>query len=307
MNYFKKITIFKTCIKTILQLLLIITLFPTEAYCQGTNKAYWVDTADNSRPWRLILKPGENKTIRLKAEVPANKTLKAYSFTLSYDPSIIAVESVDRPLSSEFPPMNINDTKPGSIIFNAFNTKGLKGYTAVSLLDITVRAKLAGDFNFLITVHNFGSDSTDQFNPEPDLMSVFVSPEDVSVIRGDINHDGSVNLIDEILAAQIISGIIIERPIYVQADVNMDYKIGIQEMIYILNNISMPAHIPGDINGDRKTDLTDAVLALQILCNINIDSNIEIFKQADINGDEKIGMEEAVYILGQVSNFTHIK
>jgi hypothetical protein len=54
-----------------------------------------------------------------------------------------------------------------------------------------------------------------------------------------------------------------------------------------------------DINKDRKVDLTDLLLALQITANVAPPSaRPEI---ADINGDMKTGLEEAVYILQFVS------
>ena len=54
----------------------------------------------------------------------------------------------------------------------------------------------------------------------------------------------------------------------------------------------------GDINGDGTLDLTDAILALQIVAGITPNQNI--YKAADINSDEKIGMEEAVYIIEKI-------
>jgi hypothetical protein len=54
----------------------------------------------------------------------------------------------------------------------------------------------------------------------------------------------------------------------------------------------------GDISGDGKVDLSDAILALQLMVGINPAQTI--YKTADVNGDEKIGMEEAVYILKKI-------
>jgi len=52
--------------------------------------------------------------------------------------------------------------------------------------------------------------------------------------------------------------------------------------------------VKGDINGDNKVTLADAVLALQI-CSGAGDSSV--CKEADINGDGKIGIAELIYIL----------
>lgn len=273
---------------------MIIFFLTSSAAARETNGVYWTDL-DGSRPWRIILKPDETYIVCLKAEVPFDKVLNAYSFVLTYDPSVISIISVEKPDDSAFPPMNINSSIQGSIIFNAFNTKGLQGYAVISLLNITIKGKTGGSFNFDIKVNDFGAGSSDQFKPEPDNLSIFVSLDDVKVIPGDINHDGFVDLVDLILAARIMSAVIPERTIYKQADVNLDFKIGIQEMIYILKYIS--EHIPGDVNGDKILDLKDMILVLQVLCSKNTDQ--KVFKEADVNKDGKIGIEEAVYILMQ--------
>ncbi len=56
--------------------------------------------------------------------------------------------------------------------------------------------------------------------------------------------------------------------------------------------------IPGDVNGDGKIDLADAMLVLRILAGIPV-QNINL--NADVNGDGKIGLEELGYILQKVA------
>jgi len=56
--------------------------------------------------------------------------------------------------------------------------------------------------------------------------------------------------------------------------------------------------IPGDVNGDGKVDLNDAMLVLRILDGIPV-GNINL--NADVNGDGKIGLEELGYILQKVA------
>jgi hypothetical protein len=55
----------------------------------------------------------------------------------------------------------------------------------------------------------------------------------------------------------------------------------------------------GDINGDGRTDLADAMLALQIMAGLNPDGIDPDYASsgADVNGDGKVGWEELVYIL----------
>ncbi len=56
----------------------------------------------------------------------------------------------------------------------------------------------------------------------------------------------------------------------------------------------------GDLSGDCTVDLSDTVLALQILAGINSDSKT-INANADVNGDGKIGLQEVIYILQKVA------
>jgi hypothetical protein len=52
--------------------------------------------------------------------------------------------------------------------------------------------------------------------------------------------------------------------------------------------------LPGDVNGDGRVDLTDAMLVLRILAGIPV-GNVNL--NADLNGDGKIGLAELGYIL----------
>jgi len=56
--------------------------------------------------------------------------------------------------------------------------------------------------------------------------------------------------------------------------------------------------LPGDVDGNHKVELDDAILALKILTGINNADAIQI--KADVNGDQKIGMEEVIYILSEL-------
>jgi len=55
----------------------------------------------------------------------------------------------------------------------------------------------------------------------------------------------------------------------------------------------------GNVNGDDKIDLTDAILALKVLAGISVSQTVNL--NADVNGDKKIGNEEVVYILQKVA------
>ncbi len=51
----------------------------------------------------------------------------------------------------------------------------------------------------------------------------------------------------------------------------------------------------GDISGDDKIDLADAILILQVLTDADITSTVNL--NADTDGDDKIGLPDAIYIL----------
>jgi len=55
----------------------------------------------------------------------------------------------------------------------------------------------------------------------------------------------------------------------------------------------------GDINYDGQVNLTDAVLALQVITAI-LPQQI-VYKEADVNGDGKIGLAEVIYTLQNVA------
>jgi hypothetical protein len=73
-------------------------------------------------------------------------------------------------------------------------------------------------------------DNIDAYPTNPSLWNV--------VSLGDINGDGRIDMIDAIMALQIISGITPKNTVYKEADVNGDGKIGMQEVIYIIQKVA---------------------------------------------------------------------
>jgi len=55
--------------------------------------------------------------------------------------------------------------------------------------------------------------------------------------------------------------------------------------------------LPGDVDGNGKVELADAVLALKIMAGFTISAPQAVNLNADVNGDGKIGLAEVVYIL----------
>ena len=58
------------------------------------------------------------------------------------------------------------------------------------------------------------------------------------IIKGDLNGDDLVDLIDAILALQVLAGLESAPTVYKRADVNGDDRIGLEEVIYILQRVA---------------------------------------------------------------------
>lgn len=70
--------------------------------------------------------------------------------------------------------------------------------------------------------------------------------------------------------------------------------------VSLINTDNDTGSVTGDIDGDGDIDLTDAILALQVLSGTNT-NYVVIRSDTDVNKDKKIGLEEAVYILQVVA------
>jgi hypothetical protein len=57
--------------------------------------------------------------------------------------------------------------------------------------------------------------------------------------------------------------------------------------------------LKGDVNGNGAVDLTDALLAMQVLSRIT--PAPPFYKNADVSGDVRIGLQEAIYILQKMA------
>ncbi len=155
-------------------LLFISVVIGRSTYGQQENEAYWADASSDTRIDQLALLVDEEQVIRLKAEVPAGKTLKAYNIALTYDVAKVSVEEVGASPGSSFPPTNINHNTPGTIIINGFDVTGLTGPAVVSFIDVTMKGLAPDCFNFVITVNSFGASSSDRFKPTTDALEVMV-------------------------------------------------------------------------------------------------------------------------------------
>lgn len=140
------------------------------------NKAFWTD-ANGVSLKQLELSSGDETVIRLNAEVPAGKTLKAYSLVVMYENDKLAVGKVVGSAGSAMPPMNINSDKAGSVVANAFNVAGIKGSdgekTAVAILELPVKA-ISGVSHISVLFSAFGAGADDEFKPAVEPLKIMV-------------------------------------------------------------------------------------------------------------------------------------
>jgi len=57
--------------------------------------------------------------------------------------------------------------------------------------------------------------------------------------------------------------------------------------------------MPGDINADDKIDLSDAILALQVISKMPMSEVVH--SEADLDNDMRIGLVEVLYILQRIT------
>jgi hypothetical protein len=75
-------------------LLVIIGIFLFSSIAYADQIAFWTEPGLDDHINSLSIEKGENKTIRFKADVPSEKTLIAYSFTVEYNSNIVSVEAI---------------------------------------------------------------------------------------------------------------------------------------------------------------------------------------------------------------------
>jgi len=163
--------------------------------------------------------------------------------------------------------------------------------------DICVKS--VGDKKFTITpdkgfrilelkVDNESKDKINEYTFEKVTSDHTIHADFYPAVLGDIDGSGTVDLGDAILGLRILAGIDIGNQIlFIDADVNGDSRIGIEEVLYILQKVA----------GLREYN---AIMGLQILVGLDV-GDPAILKDADINGDGKIGIEEVIYFIQKMS------
>ncbi|KPA13575.1 PKD domain protein [Candidatus Magnetomorum sp. HK-1] len=114
-----------------------------------------------------------------------------------------------------------------------------------------------------------------------------------AVRLGDFNDNGLIELIDSQIALNFMAGYD-ESVFYIEADINGNQKIDLQDVIYIQQYLN---NLPGihDPNNDKNIDLKDVIILLQFLTGIN---NKLIYPE--VYHDIFLSIDQVIYILNQV-------
>jgi len=158
-------------IKLFVLAILTICFMITSINAETVNKSYWTNQ-QNKNVSEVTLKAGESKTVRLSAEIPDSKTLKAYSVIIYFDETIMALQTSASPNSAMKPKMISNDS-PGSIVINCFDVTGVTG-KVTAIADIVLTGVKSGSSTCSVLFTAFGENAEDQFLPKSSSVQVNV-------------------------------------------------------------------------------------------------------------------------------------
>lgn len=171
----------KTSIIGALAILMLLGMAFTAGAEEAKNVAYWTDAATGSQVSELTTAAGQELVVRLQAEVPAGKALKAYSFMVMYDADKVEISDVAAAPEAALKPANINTDTEGEVIVNGFNVTGIKGEKdaegneqgmTTALVDVTLKA-LTQDTSYVTVLFSaFGESGSDEFKPEVAPLTV---------------------------------------------------------------------------------------------------------------------------------------
>ncbi|MCP4113310.1 MAG: hypothetical protein GY749_48565 [Desulfobacteraceae bacterium] len=181
------------------------------------GKAYWTWTDETGASFSsdtdsTLEFEGEQK-IRLMAEIPDRKILRAYNFTVEYDPGIVEVIAIDDNVDDRISPFGGDDTTftyhdktAGIIETNGLNSNGIPGdetYPAIAITELTIVGLKDGDnTGFSITANQFGADATDKFIPTlEDTYGLTIIVGTTEYEPGDADLDGDIDIFDALLVA----------------------------------------------------------------------------------------------------------
>jgi len=159
-------------IKSIILAVLVVSFMIAPLQASETdNNAYWTGIS-NEKVSALNLKAGESKTVKLLAEIPNQKTLKAYSVVIYFDETIMSLQVTASPDATMKPKMISSDT-PGTVVINSFDVTGVSGKVA-PIVEVTFTGIEAGTYPCSVLFTAFGESANNQFLPKCNSLQVNV-------------------------------------------------------------------------------------------------------------------------------------
>jgi len=156
---------------------------------------------------------------------------------------------------------------------------------------------------------NFSADGTYKVNLYAKDLQGYVSPAVLTTVTYGTGTGGDDNEADDTfeLARFMRENQIRHHNFHVSDDTDWIKIVSTKNITYNIRTLNhnlcgtslelLAQAVPGDLNGDKKTDLKDVIAALRVVTGLENSANI----LSDVNGDGRIGLEEAVYGLQTVS------
>lgn len=139
------------------------------------NAAYWVDAATGAKLDQLDVAAGQEMTVRLMAEIPADGTLKAFSFMVTYDDAVLEIADAVASPNADLAPAYVNSDTAGEVFANGFSVSGVEAKDeakTVSLVDVTVKPLEKGESYVSVMFTNFGESADKEFKPEIEPLKI---------------------------------------------------------------------------------------------------------------------------------------
>jgi hypothetical protein len=193
------------------------------------------------------LKSGEEVMVDIYVSNVPDPGLRSMGFKFEYAAAsaLQVVPSGTQVNAALWPVGYLDSSKPGEIQMAGFHT-GTAGYVGndIKLGSVRFQSKQTG--TVLLRLLDRGQ-NVDEFvlmnGPEPVLDrefpdGIFLTAQIVPPTFGDVNGDGLVNLADAIVSLKVMARTA-HGTVHANADINGDDKIGLQEVIYILQRIAL--------------------------------------------------------------------
>jgi hypothetical protein len=169
--------------------LLIACVISSPAQAQATGRAYWADPTTNSELTTLAIPVGQTRTVRLMTWVPAGQSLKALTYSVRYDGTLVQLTNyiyrlandLDTPFSFTANPLKVNlPSSSGLLTIAGYDpdSYGVLGGTSGvirPLVDVVLRGTSDGSFALRMTdIVDYTDGIGNQFPPTPTDLTVNV-------------------------------------------------------------------------------------------------------------------------------------